>query len=259
MTYGFAPLLPLMFFVPLLVVAALFIGYGLWRKIRGAWLRALALAALALAIANPSIFVELRDPLSTIVAIVVDRSQSQQNGDRTEQTDRAVEGLKARLAAIPLIEPRIVEARSDPASVSPATNLFTTLTTALSDVPPARIGGAIFVTDGQIHDVPDVSRKLGFDAPVHGLITGKPDEFDRRVELINPRVSASSAKSRSSRSGLSTTAPRPAGPRKSASASTATKSPGNGPSRAPTFPSASRLRAAATTCSNLRWMRFRAK
>ena len=110
MTYGFAPLLPLMFFVPLLVVAALFIGYGLWRKLRGAWLRALALAALALAIANPSIFVELRDPLSTIVAIVVDRSQSQQNGDRTAQTDRAVEGLKARLAGIPLIEPRIIEA-----------------------------------------------------------------------------------------------------------------------------------------------------
>ncbi|MGE6783954.1 hypothetical protein ACQKGL_15695 [Ensifer adhaerens] len=186
MTYGFAPLLPWFYFAPLLAIAALFIAYGLWQKVRGAWLRLAALAALGLAIANPSIFVELRDPLSTIVAVVVDRSQSQQNGDRTAQTDRAVEGLKERLAAIPLIEARIIEAKTDPANVSPSTNLFSALASSLSDVPPARIGGAIFVTDGQIHDVPDVSRALGFDAPVHGLITGKPDEFDRRVELINP-------------------------------------------------------------------------
>jgi hypothetical protein len=52
-------------------------------------------------------------------------------------------------------------------------------------VPPARVGGAIFITDGQIHDVPDVNQKLGFDAPVHALISGKPDEFDRRIEIVS--------------------------------------------------------------------------
>lgn len=52
-------------------------------------------------------------------------------------------------------------------------------------MPPARVGGAIFITDGQIHDVPDVNQKLGFDAPVHALISGKPDEFDRRIEIVS--------------------------------------------------------------------------
>ncbi|RVH91059.1 hypothetical protein CN206_37485, partial [Sinorhizobium meliloti] len=47
------------------------------------------------------------------------------------------------------------------------------------------VGGAIFITDGQIHDVPDVNQKLGFDAPVHALISGKPDEFDRRIEIVS--------------------------------------------------------------------------
>ncbi|RVI94377.1 hypothetical protein CN193_29910, partial [Sinorhizobium meliloti] len=35
------------------------------------------------------------------------------------------------------------------------------------------------------HDVPDVNQKLGFDAPVHALISGKPDEFDRRIEIVS--------------------------------------------------------------------------
>jgi hypothetical protein len=185
MTYGFAPLLPPLLFIPLLATAVLLISYGLWRRMRGAWLRALALAALGLAIANPSVFVEIRDPLSTIVPIIVDRSQSQWNGERSSQTDRAIERLKARLATIPLIEPRIVEAKTDPMSTSPSTDLFTALATSISDVPPARVGGAIFITDGQIHDIPEITRKLGFDAPIHGLITGKPDEFDRRVEIVS--------------------------------------------------------------------------
>jgi len=54
----------------------------------------------------------------------------------------------------------------------------------IADVPPARVGGAIFLTDGQIHDIPGVNQALGFDAPIHGLITGKADEFDRRIEIV---------------------------------------------------------------------------
>jgi hypothetical protein len=42
----------------------------------------------------------------------------------------------------------------------------------------------IFVTDGQVHDVPAKAEALGFDAPVHTLLTGRPDEFDRRIEVV---------------------------------------------------------------------------
>jgi hypothetical protein len=40
------------------------------------------------------------------------------------------------------------------------------------------------VTDGQVHDVPKSAQTLGFDAPVHALLTGRPDEFDRRIEVL---------------------------------------------------------------------------
>ena len=59
--------------------------------------------------------------------------------------------------------------------------LFTDLAQALADVPPDRLAGVIMITDGEVHDVPASAAALGFDAPVHALLTGKPGEFDRRL------------------------------------------------------------------------------
>ncbi|MFP5076742.1 hypothetical protein ACLE20_05495 [Rhizobium sp. YIM 134829] len=185
MTIDFSPLIPLYALAVLAGVALLLAGLSLWRGTRGAVLRTLALAALCLALANPVLNQEEREPLSTIVAVVVDRSQSQDAAGRREATDRALATLKDRFARFPAIEPRIVEAADGADTETPSTRLFAALSTALSDVPPGRVGGAIFITDGQIHDVPDVNRPLGFDAPVHGLITGQPNEFDRRIEIVS--------------------------------------------------------------------------
>ena len=185
MTLDFQPLLPWPFIAALALVAILLSALGFWRGVRGAAFRTAALAALCLAVANPVFFQEEREPLSTIVGVVVDRSQSQDNAGRRAMTDEALATLKQRLAKFPQIEARIVEAADDENTETPSTKLFTALQTALADVPPARVGGAIFITDGQIHDVPDINQPLGFDAPIHGLITGKPDEFDRRVEIVS--------------------------------------------------------------------------
>jgi hypothetical protein len=62
--------------------------------------------------------------------------------------------------------------------------LFTDLAKGLADVPPDRLAGVIMLTDGNVHDVPQNAAALGFDAPVHALITGKPGEFDRRLEIL---------------------------------------------------------------------------
>ncbi len=185
MTLDFSPLIPWPYLAALALAAIVLSALGFWRGIRGAAFRTAALAALCIAIANPVFFQEEREPLSTIVGVVVDRSQSQDDGGRREMTDAALATLKDRLAKFPQIEARIVEAADDPDTETPSTRLFTALQTALADVPPARVGGAIFITDGQIHDVPDANQPLGFDAPVHGLITGKPDEFDRRIEIVS--------------------------------------------------------------------------
>jgi hypothetical protein len=53
---------------------------------RGAWVRALAIALFVLALANPSLTREDRDPLTSVAVVVVDKSASQTFGDRAEQT-----------------------------------------------------------------------------------------------------------------------------------------------------------------------------
>jgi len=185
MTVTFAPLLPWLAVALIaafgLVVAAL----GLWRGLRGSVVRALALALLVTALANPVLMREDREALTTIVPVVVDRSQSQASEERTAQADAALEGLKERLAHFPHIEPRIVEAGDDGTSDTPSTRLFEALSAAIADVPRSRIGGAILITDGQVHDIPDAATFSGFDAPIHALVTGRPDEFDRRIEVVN--------------------------------------------------------------------------
>ncbi|MGL4491109.1 MAG: hypothetical protein ACRCU5_16845 [Rhizobiaceae bacterium] len=188
MTYSlaFEPLLPWQ----LLAVAALLLAlvsiWMLFKRSRGSLLRALAAGALLAAIANPSLQSELRAPLKSTVAIIVDESQSQQYGDRKAQTDQAVELLKGKIARFDEFDVRVVpSSKADGNGPQRSTRVFSTLNEAFQDVPAARIAGAIVLTDGQVHDVPQSPEKaLGFNAPVHVLLTGKPDEFDRVVTFI---------------------------------------------------------------------------
>jgi len=166
------------------VVAAailIFALIGVWLGQRGAWLRLAAFAAIAAALINPVLLDEDREPLKSVVALVVDRSQSQDIRDRTLQTDEAVAGLQERLARFRQFEVRTVEAgRSGAADERTQTRLFSALDSAFRDVPPSRIAGAIMITDGQVHDAPATST---FSAPLHALITGEEGERDRRVRF----------------------------------------------------------------------------
>jgi len=184
MTIEFAPFFSWPILAALGALALVLAVTALLRGVRGAVLRTLALAALLMALANPTLNQEDREQLSTIVPIVVDRSQSQETAGREQQTDQALAELRDRFSRYPRIETRIVEAGDDVDSDTPSTKLFTALRSAMSDVPPARVGGAVFLSDGQIHDLPGINQDLGFNAPVHGLITGQPNEFDRRIEVL---------------------------------------------------------------------------
>lgn len=187
---AFSPFFSLPVMIAIAVVAAALAAFGIARRLRGAWLRSLALGLLVLALANPSYVSENREALPTVVAIVVDRSQSQLLPERVQQTDAALQDLKDRLAKFPGIEPRVVEVRDDGQTESPSTKAFAALNEALADVSPSRVGGAVFITDGQIHDIPEAGKLPGFNAPVHALITGRPGEFDRRIEVVRaPRFS----------------------------------------------------------------------
>jgi hypothetical protein len=150
---------------------------------RGATIRALALGLVVLALANPSLTREDRDPLSSVAVVVVDKSPSQSFGDRTQQTEAARAAVVERLGHIPGLDVRVVEAGQADGETD-GTRLFTALGTMLADVPTDRVAGVIMITDGRVHDVPQDAGALGFAAPIHALITGTKDERDRRVALI---------------------------------------------------------------------------
>lgn len=157
---------------------------SIWRNRRGAPLRILALAALLLALANPHIRREERAPLTDIVIAVVDESSSQRIDGRAERTKAIEQQLKERFAGLENLEVRWVRSQSGGSAGNETTDLFAALSDALSDVPRNRVAGAVFVTDGQIHDVPADLSRLGFDAPIHALLTGRQGEKDNRIEIV---------------------------------------------------------------------------
>src|ERR1700704_2299235 len=184
MQYGiaFAPLVPsLVLWIAIgaivLIAALLVLG-----RARGAAVRVTALALIVLALANPSFTREDREPLTSVVAVVVDKSPSQNFGERNKQTAQAQEALVDALKKIKGLEVRVVDAGQADGETD-GTHLFGALASALSDVPVDRVAGAFLITDGRVHDIPANAAALGFQAPVHALITGRKDERDRRIAI----------------------------------------------------------------------------
>ncbi|MFO1103577.1 MAG: hypothetical protein U1E20_11810 [Methylocystis sp.] len=183
LTLAFSPLIP---WPALIVFAAL--GAGALalmaaRGQRGAAVRALALALFLAALADPSLVREKRDPQKSVVAVVVDKSDSQKFGERDAQTEAARKAIDSALEKFGDIETRTIGVAND-ASGNDGTKLFGALAEVLKDVPPERVGGAILLTDGVVHDIPAKAEALGFKAPVHALVSGHQGERDRRIELV---------------------------------------------------------------------------
>src|SRR4051812_1038340 len=182
LTISFAPLVPdwaLLAFaagVVLLAVLAVISRGG------GGVLRGLGLSIVLLALTNPSLVQEERERVKDIVAVVVDRSTSQTLGERPGMTSEVREQLERRFAGMPDVEARFVEAGDGEGD--DGTRLFGALGRALADVPPDRLAGVVMVTDGVVHDIPASGSELGFKAPLHALVTGRPNERDRRIALI---------------------------------------------------------------------------
>ncbi|MFK0690212.1 hypothetical protein ACFX5Q_18680 [Mesorhizobium sp. IMUNJ 23033] len=181
---NFEPLLSWPLLAAVLVPLVLLALVGLWFRQRGSVFRFAALLALGAALLNPVFLDEEREALKSVVAIVVDRSQSQDIGERTKQTDEALAGLQQRLGRFKQFDVRVVESgRSEAAEERTDTRLFGALEGAFRDVPPSRIGGAIMITDGEVHDAP--AGAPDFHAPLHALITGNEHEKDRRIRFEN--------------------------------------------------------------------------
>jgi len=180
---AFSPLLPLWALYPLGMLALVASITLVLRRARGAWLRSLAFALLFVGLCDPNLVHENRRPLKDIVAVVVDRSASQTIGERPHQTDMALDRLEASLKGLGDVDVRVVQTSREE-SETEGTKLFAALREALADAPPERVGGAVMITDGDVHDIPGSPAALGFNAPLHVLVTGHEGERQRRIELI---------------------------------------------------------------------------
>ncbi len=174
------PLLPMIAFYGVVAIAAIALGLAIWRKLPGWWLRGLAGLALLAALANPAIQQEDREPLTDIVMLVVDESASQRISSRPAQNAAAIANIEAELARQPNTELRTVTLGDGEGDIGTA--LMTALSEALAEEPQARIAGIILATDGRLHDLERAPR---LPAPMHTLLTGEPDDWDRRLVVSN--------------------------------------------------------------------------
>ena len=184
-TLAAAPLLAWWAIAALVGAAVLVLALGLWRRARGLWWRGLVAAMLLLILVNPSLVEEKRSPLRDVAVIVVDESPSQQIGDRAKATEAALAALTERLGHERDLDVRVVRTgKPQPGAGDDSTRLFTALNRTMSEIPKQRLAAIVMITDGQVHDVPTgepaaAAQELG--APLHVLLSGRPDEGDRRL------------------------------------------------------------------------------
>ncbi|MDD9729696.1 glutamine amidotransferase [Mameliella sp. AT18] len=176
----FDPLLPWAAIAILAALALLGTGLALWRGLSGWALRFLAGVVLVGALAQPSYQIEDRAPLSDIVLMLVDETASQQLAERADVTTEAAARLEAQLDARPNTEVRRIPVPDGEGDAG--TLLMTALSNALAEEPRGRIAGILLLSDGRLHDL---ERAPDLPAPMHLLMTGKEDDWDRRLVVRN--------------------------------------------------------------------------
>jgi hypothetical protein len=179
-TVIFDPLVPVTALWIAAAVALVLLAFAIWRGLSGWWLRTLSLAVLVVGLANPSLQIENRSPLTDIVILVVDESASQRISDRADQTAEALAALEAEIAALPNTELRVVTVGDGEGDSG--TLLMRRLTEAMADEPRGRLAGAILLTDGRLHDIEQLP---DLPAPLHALLTGREEDWDRRLIVQN--------------------------------------------------------------------------
>ncbi|MBT9384028.1 hypothetical protein KM176_09180 [Pseudooceanicola sp. CBS1P-1] len=176
----FDPLVPWVVLAVLAVLVVLGVVLALWRGLAGwAW-RGLAGLVILAALSGPALRHEDRTPLTDIVLLIEDRSASQRLGERAAQTEAAANTLAERIAARPNTEVRRITVGDGPGDSG--TLLMSALNEALAEEPRARIAGAILLSDGRLHDL-DMAPDM--PAPLHLLLSGTPQDWDRRLVIKN--------------------------------------------------------------------------
>jgi len=149
-------------------------------------LRFFVMALFTLALLNPSLLQKERERVEDVALVLVDDSMSNHMGQRQERIAEALTHLQQQFESVEHIDFRIVRA-PEQGTLSADTRIFEALDRAYADVPPARRAGVVILSDGQLHDVPNVLNDTSKYGPIHTLLSGDKDEKDRRIDITqNP-------------------------------------------------------------------------
>ncbi len=176
----FDPLVPLPFLIGLAALTAGVVIVAVWRGLSGWIFRALAMVCLLVTLTGPVFQEADQVTLDDIVLVVEDKTASNRLGQRPDQVLEAHKALEAALLARRNTDVRWISVGDH--DDNGGTQLMSAIRDALSDEPLARVAGVIALTDGQIHDS---EQTPNFPAPFHVLLTGEPQDWDRKLIIRN--------------------------------------------------------------------------
>ncbi|MEO0399961.1 MAG: hypothetical protein AAF224_11140 [Pseudomonadota bacterium] len=174
-----SPMAHLPVLIALAIAALLAIAIGARRRPAGAALRALAAIALFGLILDPALQVKEETPLADVAVVLTDRSLSQSLDGRDAVAERLNETLTNALRNFDNVD--VIEA--DIAGEE-ETAIGAALAAAVGGVGRGRLAGVFVISDGQSSDRPDPAL-LPEEAAFHLLLTGRTNEVDRRITLLN--------------------------------------------------------------------------
>ncbi len=183
-TLHFTPLLEEQYLWPMAFVGVVLLVISFLYYKGGMIARALAFSVFMAVMLNPSILKEDRKYVKDVAVIVVDNSPSQKIGKRAERTRVALESISKQIKDMNMFDLRIIHAPNGD-ELTNKTELFKLLDQRLKDVPKKQRAGVVFITDGQIHDVPVNKEHYDDYGPVHNLLSGQKNEKDRQIIITN--------------------------------------------------------------------------
>jgi len=162
------------YFIAILVgfaAALLFVSYK--KKISALYYRSIFLLMVCLILLSPVVVKEIREYLENKIVVVMDNSASMNVASRKELADRALGQIKQQF---PKNEIVLINNVKD-------SNLFSLLLNNVHILPLSRLGGVVFITDGQVPDAPKDSAILKNMFPINAVIIGSKNEFDYKVSI----------------------------------------------------------------------------
>lgn len=184
MDLQFAPLVDDTTLIALAGLSLVILAFSAFAKLNSVGYRFLILAGLFFLLVNPTFVTENRQYLKDTVLVITDQTDSQKYGNRLDQTNEAFAQIQKEIASYPNLELKTATAKTPlslEAGAPGGSRLFEERFRLLQSLSPNEIAATIFITDGQVHDVPDQSNA----GPIHVLVSGDDNEKDRVLLIEN--------------------------------------------------------------------------